>query len=128
MDEVKQLTGTGADVIYDPVGADIFDLSTRCIASEGRLLVIGFAGGRIPEIAANRLLLKNFSAIGVFWGSHARRNPGLVADTQAKLAELYTGGHLLPRVGKSYSLDAAPAALRDLADRKIAGKAVLTTA
>jgi NADPH:quinone reductase len=125
VDEVKRLTTNGADVIYDPVGGDIFDLSTRCIASEGRLLVIGFAGGRISEIAANRILLKNMAAVGVFWGSHARRNPGFVAETQAELAELYAAGQIRPKVGKSYPLDAAPAALRDLAERKVLGKAVL---
>ena len=125
VDEVKRLTGAGADVIYDPVGGDVFDLSTKCIASEGRLLVIGFAGGRIPEIAGNRVLLKNMDVVGVFWGAHARRTPGFVADTQEELAALYTAGQIRPAVGKSWPLDAAPAALRDLANRKVLGKAVL---
>jgi len=125
VDEVKRLTGSGADVIYDPVGGDIFDLSSRCIASEGRLLVIGFAGGRIPEIAANRILLKNMDVVGVFWGSHARRTPGFVADTQGELSRLYMAGQIRPIVGQTYPLDAAPAALRDLAGRKVIGKAVL---
>src|SRR5262249_32350046 len=69
VDQVKQITGgRGADVIYDPVGGEIFELSTKCIAPEGRLLVIGFASGMIPSIAANRILLKNMSVIGVYWG------------------------------------------------------------
>src|SRR5581483_7470027 len=72
VDEVKRITGPGADVIYDPVGGDIFDLSTKCIAPHGRLLVIGFAGGRIPSIQANRILLKDMSVVGVFWGKYAR--------------------------------------------------------
>jgi NADPH2:quinone reductase len=126
VEEVKELTGVGADVIYDPVGGDIFDLSTKCIASEGRLLVIGFAGGRIPSVAANRILLKNMSIVGVFWGAQARRNPGLVSDIQGELAALYEAGKIQPLVGRTYPLDAAPAALRDLAERRIAGKAVLT--
>lgn len=128
VDQVKQLTGGGADVIYDPVGGDVFDLSSKCIASEGRLLVIGFASGRIPSVAANRLLIKNMSAVGVFWGFHARRNPGFVAETQAELDAMYRAGQIRPVAGKTYPLDAAPQALRDLADRKILGKAVLVTA
>src|ERR1700752_2504526 len=68
-DEVKQLTGRrGADVIYDPVGGDVFDLSTKCIAAKGRLVVVGFASGRIPSIAANRILFKEMSVTGAYWG------------------------------------------------------------
>jgi NADPH2:quinone reductase len=126
VDEVKRITGAGADVIYDPVGGDVFDLSTKCIAPHGRLLVIGFAGGRIPAIQANRILLKDMSVVGVFWGSQTRRQPGFVAETQAELARLYEAGHIRPVVGKKYPLEQAPMAMRDLADRKILGKAVLT--
>jgi NADPH:quinone reductase-like Zn-dependent oxidoreductase len=125
VEEVKRITGTGADVIYDPVGADVFDLSTKCIASEGRLLVIGFAGGRIPAIQANRILLKNMSVVGALWGGYARRNPGYVAEAQEELAALAIEEKIRPVVGKSYPLEQAPKALRDLADRKIMGKAVL---
>lgn len=125
VEQVKELTGGGADVIYDPVGSDVFDLSTKCIASEGRLLVIGFAAGRIPSIAANRLLIKNMSAVGVFWGFHARRNPEFVAETQEELDTMYRAGQINPVAGRTYPLDAAPQALRDLANRKIMGKAVL---
>ena len=125
VDEVKQITGGGADVIYDPVGGDVFDLSTKCIASEGRLLVIGFAAGRIPSIAANRILLKNMSVVGVFWGSHARRNPEFVAETQEELDAMYVAGQIRPVAGRTYALDQAPRALRDLAERKVSGKAVL---
>ena len=125
VDEVKRLTGPGADVIYDPVGGDVFDLSMKCIASHGRLLVIGFAGGRIPAIQANRILLKDMSVVGVLWGGYARRNPGYVAEAQEELAALYDVGRIQPVVGKTYPLDEAPAAMRDLANRKIMGKAVL---
>jgi NADPH2:quinone reductase len=126
VDEVKRLTGSGADVIYDPVGGDVFDLSTRCIAPGGRLLVIGFASGRIPSIPANRILLKDMAVVGAFWGAHARRNPGYVAEAQEELAGLYRAGQIRPVVGKTYPLESAPAALRDLANRKVMGKAVLT--
>ena len=125
VDEVTRITGNGADVIYDPVGGDVFDLSTKCIANHGRLLVIGFASGRIPTIQANRILLKDMSVVGVFWGSYARRNPGFVSETQEELSGLYVAGKIRPEVGKTYPLSEAPAALRDLANRKITGKAVL---
>ena len=77
VDRVKEITGRGADMIYDPVGGDIFDLSTKCIAPEGRLLVIGFASGRIPSIAANRVLLKNISIVGVLWGGYVAVASGI---------------------------------------------------
>jgi NADPH:quinone reductase-like Zn-dependent oxidoreductase len=125
VEHVKQITGGGANVIYDPVGADIFDLSTRCIASEGRLLVIGFAGGRIPTLAANRVLLKNISIVGVLWGGYVANRPDYLAATQKKLVELFQEGRIRPVVGPTYTLPEIPAALRDLAGRRILGKAVI---
>ena len=125
VDQVKDITGGGANVIYDPVGADIFDLSTKCIASEGRLLVIGFAGGRIPTVAANRVLLKNISIVGVLWGGYVANRPEYLAATQESLVELFQQGRIRPVVGPTYRLDEAPAALRDLANRRILGKAVI---
>ena len=125
-DQVKQISGKGADVIYDPVGGDVFDLSTKCIAPDGRLLVVGFASGRIPSVAANRVLLKNISIVGVFWGRHAEENRGYLSETHEDLAKLYREGKINPVVSAKYPLAEAPAALRALADRKVAGKAVLT--
>jgi NADPH:quinone reductase len=122
VDKVKEITsGNGADVIYDPVGADIFDLSTKCIAAEGRLLVVGFAGGRIPTIQANRILLKDISIVGVHWGPYAREHAGYSDQAQQALEAM----QVRPVVGARYRLEEAPAALRDLAGRKILGKAVL---
>jgi NADPH2:quinone reductase len=122
VDRVKEITaGRGADVIYDPVGADIFDLSTKCIAPEGRLLVVGFAGGRIPAIQANRILLKDISIVGVHWGQYVREHPEYMGQTQQALEAM----RVRPVVGKRYRLDQAPLALRELAERKIIGKAVL---
>jgi len=126
VDQVKQITGKGADVIYDPVGGDVFDLSTRCIAPDGRLLVVGFASGRIPSVAANRVLLKNIFVVGVFWGRHADENRGYLSETHEALTKLYTEGKINPVVTAKSPLGEAPAALRALADRKVAGKAVLT--
>src|SRR5262249_62014764 len=94
VERVKQATdGRGADVIYDPVGGDIFDLSTKCIAFGGRLLVGGFASGRIPSIQANRILLKNISIVGLHWGAYRQREPALIDRTFEALFDLYeTGG------------------------------------
>ena len=129
VERIKEITaGHGADVIYDPVGGDVFDLSTKCIAAEGRLLVIGFAGGRIPSIAANRILLKNMSVVGCYWGGYLEHHPGFLAQTQAELFALYETGKIKPVVSQAYSLADAVSALRALAERKTYGKVVLTVA
>lgn len=126
VESVKKITrGRGVDVIYDPVGGDIFDLSSKCIASEGRHLVIGFASGRIPSLAANRALLKNMSLMGVFWGGYVHEHPGYVAECQAALDQLFLDGKIHPRVARSYPLSELPQALRDMANRKVIGKTVV---
>ncbi len=126
VDRVKEITVRhGVDVVYDPVGGDVFDLSTKCMAREGRILVIGFAGGRIPAIQTNRLLLKNISAVGVFWGDYANARPWYYGETQTELEKLFMAGQIAPVVGNRYSLEQAPEAMRDLAGRKVIGKAVL---
>ena len=127
VDAVKEITGQrGVDVIYDPVGGDVFDLSTKVVAPDGRLLVIGFASGRIPSLAANRALLKNMSLVGVFWGRHCDENPGYMASVHDKLMGLCSSGAIHPTVGARYPLGVAPQGIRDLANRKVLGKAVLT--
>ena len=129
VDQVKQITGgKGADVIYDPVGGDVFDLSTKCIAPGGRLLVIGFASGRIPTIAANRILIKDMAVVGALWGPFAVEHPDYLAEAQSALAKMYEDGQIRPPKPHCYPLDQAPAALRDLASRKILSKAVLINA
>ena len=127
-DRVKELTdGKGADVIYDPVGGDLFEPSLRCIAWDGRLLVVGFASGTIPQVRANLVLLKNCSVIGVFWGAWSAREPEVNAANFAELMKLHAAGKLEPIVSFTYPLERASAALNDLAARKVVGKAVLTT-
>jgi len=127
VDQVKQITGgRGADVIYDPVGGEIFELSTKCIAPEGRLLVIGFAGGAIPSIAANRILLKNISIIGAYWGGYLEHRPNYMAETQTALFKMYEAGQIKPVVSQTFDLKDAVAALQALATRKTYGKVVLT--
>ena len=127
VDAVKAIAGRfGADVIYDPVGGDVFDLSSKVIAPDGRLLVVGFASGRIPSLAANRALLKNMSLVGVFWGRHCEENPGYMASLHNQLVSLYEGGKINPPVGAVFSLAEAPRGIRALANRKVSGKAVLS--
>jgi NADPH:quinone reductase len=125
VDQVKKITGRGADVIYDPVGGDVSELSTKCIAPLGRLLVIGFASGPIPSIAANRILLKNMSVVGVFWGGYVQLHPEYVGQTHGALTRLWSEGKIRPEVSNTYPLAEAPRAMRDLAARKVLGKAVL---
>lgn len=124
---VKDITGGhGADVIIDPVGGDVFDASTKCVAFEGRLVIVGFAGGRIPTIAANRLLLKSFSAVGLFWGAYQTRNAPLVAKTQELLYRMYEDGKIKPVIHRAYSLEQLPSALEAIESRTCLGKPVLT--
>jgi NADPH2:quinone reductase len=126
VDRVKEITGGhGADTIYDPVGGDVFDLSTKCVASEGRILVIGFAAGRIPSIALNRVLLKNISIVGVLWGGYVLSHPAYERDAHQALMKLYAAGKIRPSVNAVYAFEDAPKGLRDLAERKVTGKAVL---
>ncbi|HEX9001651.1 MAG TPA: NADPH:quinone oxidoreductase family protein [Blastocatellia bacterium] len=127
VDQVKRLTGgRGADIIYDPVGGEVFELSTKCIAPEGRLLVIGFAGGTIPSIAANRILLKNMSVIGAYWGGYLEHHPQYMAETQAALFQMYEAGQIKPVVSQAFDLKDAATALNALATRKTFAKVVLT--
>lgn len=126
VDAVKKITGRGADIIYDPVGGEVFELSTKCIAPEGRLLVIGFAGGTIPSIAANRILLKNMSVTGVYWGGYLEHHPEYMAEAEAALFKLYEAGQIKPIVSERFALADAVAALQALATRKTVAKVVLT--
>lgn len=126
VDAVKHLTGgSGADVIYDPVGGDVFDQSLKCIAPYGRLLVIGFATGRIPSVAANRVLLKNISVVGVYWGGHVKLDPSYLAKTQQVLSALWHQNKISPEVSSTWRFEDLPAAMAALASRKVLGKAVL---
>jgi NADPH:quinone reductase len=123
---VKKLTkGQGADVIYDPVGGELAQDCFSCINWNGRYLVIGFAAGKIPEVALNRLLLKGASAVGVFWGAFVAREPKVNWENFQQLFAWYTEGKLKPHISKSYPLAQAAQALREMSDRKVTGKVVL---
>jgi NADPH2:quinone reductase len=125
VERTKELTAGGADVVFDPVGGERLERSPRCMAPEGRLLVIGFAEGEIPSIAANRILLRNIDVRGVNWGGFLPVDPGLPATTHEGLAELIVSGEVDPIVGRTDPLGAAAAALADLAGRRATGKLVL---
>jgi NADPH2:quinone reductase len=129
VDAVKEATGgKGADVIYDPVGGDVFDASLKCIAWNGRLLVIGFASGRIPEVKLNRVLLKNISIVGLHWGAHAMYQPERIGETFDALFALYREGRIPPVVYRSWPLDELPAARAALGSRQSHGKIVVLPA
>jgi len=126
VDEVRRLTDHGgADVVYDPVGGDVFDRSTRCIAWEGRLVVIGFASGRIPEIRANRILLKNISIVGLQWPYYLLHAPQKLAAAHQHLVDWYKAGKISPLVDTVRPLSELPQALTALRSRRAAGKVVL---
>ena len=126
IDRVKDATGgVGADVIYDPVGGDVFEQSTKCIAPEGRVLVIGFTSGRIPTIATNRILLKNMAVVGVLWGGYLQAHPEYSALVHAALSDWYEQGKIRPSIGAVWQFDDTPSGLRELAARKVLGKAVI---
>ena len=123
---VMELTdGRGADVIYDPVGGDTFDASTKCIAFEGRILIVGFASGRIPNPAMNRVMVKNFSLVGIHWGLYFDRNPAVLQDSQRALSEMFAAGKINPIVSEVHPLKDAAIALEALGARKTTGKTVL---
>jgi NADPH2:quinone reductase len=123
---VMEITGgKGADVIYDSVGGDVFEKSLKCIAWNGRLLVIGFASGVIPSVQANRILLKNVAVTGLHWGAHAAKDPAKIPQTFAALFELQRAGRIRPVIFASYPLEDVPAALEALAGRRTWGKVVV---
>jgi NADPH2:quinone reductase len=125
-EHVKTLTGgQGADVIYDPVGGDVFDESTRCIAFDGRLLVVGFTSGRIPSIHVNIPLIKGFSVMGMRAGEYGRKFPEKGRQNIAALDAMLAEGKLRPHVCARFPLDRAVDAMRMLQDRKAIGKVIV---
>ncbi len=116
----------GADVVYDPVGGELFDASLRCINWEGRILAIGFASGKIPQPPANHLLVKNCSVIGLYWGAYLQRNPQLMHRSLSELLDWYTQGKLKPHVSQTFPLERAKEALVALLARRTTGKVVVT--
>ncbi len=123
---VLELTdGRGADVCFDPVGGALGEASLRCLAWEGRYLVIGFAGGGLPEIKANRLLVKNIAAVGFYWGSYRHRAPDRLRASLETLLAWWGEGRLKPHISARFPLAEAMTALAELKARRSAGKVVL---
>jgi NADPH:quinone reductase len=126
-DRVRDLTdGKGVDVVFDPVGGEVFRQSMRCVGWEGRILVVGFASGEIPQVATNIILVKNVSVTGVVFGEHSWRHPEDTHQRLTKLLEHYAANRLHPRVMKTYPLSQARHALAEIRDRRVSGKLVLT--
>jgi NADPH:quinone reductase len=124
---VKEVTGgRGADVIYDPVGGETYTRSTKCIAFEGRILVVGFAGGQIPSAPLNHVLLKNYSVVGLHWGLYQTRDPQAVRDCHVQLGKLVADGLIRPLIGERLGLDDVPGGLQRLADGATTGRLVFT--
>ena len=123
---VKSETGgRGADIIYDPVGGDVFDKSTKCIAFEGRIVVIGFTSGRFPEVKANHLLVKNYAVVGLHWGLYNLMDPAAIAHCQRELYRLYEEGKIKPLVSERVPMREAPRAMQSVGSRGSVGKVVL---
>ena len=125
-EQVKAATdGRGVDAVLDPVGGDYTAQALRLLAFGGRLLIVGFAAGAIAQIPANRLLLKDLSALGVIWGAWRRRNRPAAAKQMADLFDLWAQGAIAPLVSQRRPLRDAPQAIADLGARRTTGKVLL---
>ncbi|MDO8912934.1 MAG: NADPH:quinone oxidoreductase family protein [Phenylobacterium sp.] len=125
-ERVKEITGgRGADVIYDPVGGDVFDESVRCVAFNGRILSIGFTSGRLPVLPVNMALIKGFSVMGVRAGEYGRQFPEKGRENSAAIWALANEGKVHPRVDHEYPLSEWRAAFESLANRKVVGKTIV---
>jgi NADPH2:quinone reductase len=117
--------GEGADVVFDPVGGDLFDISRRCVAFEGRIVVVGFASGRAAEAPTNHVMVKNYSVVGLHWPGYEARRPDLVRRAHSAILDLHAAGHVRPLLAPLRSLDDVPDALTDLAAGRTTGKVVI---
>jgi NADPH:quinone reductase len=125
-DRVRELTGgNGADVVFDPVGGDAFDQAIRAVNWRARMLIVGFAAGRIQAVPANLVLVKNIAIVGVAWGLEGERNPAFVSRDLAELLGWWEAGKLKPLIARTYPLADIAAAMRALLSRRHAGKIVL---
>ena len=124
---VKEATGgRGADVVYDPVGGETFERSTRCIAFEGRIVVVGFAGGTLQTARMNHALVKNYSVLGLHWALYTKKAPELVAEVHEQLTLLADKGLIRPVVTETVPFSDAPDAIQRLGEGRTAGRVVLT--
>jgi NADPH:quinone reductase len=124
-DEVKELSGGGVDVVLDPVGGDRFTDSLRSLREDGRLIVVGFTGGSIPEVKVNRLLLGNTEVVGAGWGAYVMGRPDLNREIGAVIDRLIAAGAIRPIAGERFPLEQAAEALKAIDERRATGKVVL---
>jgi len=124
-EQVQERTGGGVDVVLDPVGGDRFTDSLRALREEGRLVVVGFTGGSIPEVKVNRLLLNNVDVVGAGWGAFVLSKPELSREIGAELDKMIAAGMVRPVVGARFPLDRAADAMRLIEERGALGKVVL---
>jgi NADPH2:quinone reductase len=124
-DEVKELSGGGVDVVLDPVGGDRFTDSLRSLRENGRLIVVGFTGGSIPEVKVNRLLLKNTEVVGAGWGAYVMGKPEVNIAIGEAISGMIEAGFIRPIVGERFPLARAVDALHTLEQRRATGKIVL---
>lgn len=123
---VKEATGgRGADVVYDPVGGDAYAKSAKCVAFEGRILVIGFASGNIPAPALNHALVKNYSIVGLHWGLYAQKDPASILRCHEQLTELAAKGAVKPLISERVPMKDAAAAVQRVADGTTTGRVVV---
>ena len=126
VEAVKEVTdGRGADVIYDPVGGDVFDRSRKIVAWEGRIVVVGFTSNRIADAPTNHVLLKNYAVVGVHWGAYLGRDPELVRYCHDQLMELHHAGAIAPAISRVAPFEDAPDAITRLGTRETWGKIVV---
>ena len=123
---VKDATdGEGADVVYDPVGGEIFERSTKCIAFEGRIIVIGFTSGSFGELRANHVLLKNYAVVGLHWGIYGKKRPDMPMQVHNELMKLWQDGKIEPLISRVVPMDEAPSAMASIGRRDTVGKLIV---
>lgn len=126
-EKIKEITdGKGANVVYDPVGGDVFRQAFRAMAPEGRMLVIGFASGDIPQVPVNHLLVKNIELIGFYWGAYKKFKPEILQNSTKQLFGWYEQGQIAPHISATFPLDKTADAIRALRNRTSSGKVVVT--
>ncbi len=121
-DAIRQHTDGGADVIYDPVGGELFDAGVRAMKRSGRYLVIGFASGAIPKLPVNLALVKEFSLVGVFWGTFTQKEPAVFADNMSTLFDWYKDKKVSVQIDRAFTLDETATALNYVMNRNVKGK------
>jgi NADPH2:quinone reductase len=121
----RETNGRGADIIYDPVGGDVGQRSTKCVAFEGRILIVGFTSGAFTNFVSNHILIKNYSVVGVHWGLYRQHGPAKIPRAWQALWDLYRAGRIKPVVGARYPMQQVAEAMEKLNSRSAVGKIVL---